>query len=99
MTQSMRDEAPGSRASIAGWLVLAVVVIVLAGVHVALVSGRGANDARRLVGVANVWVVGNHGAGKLDHDLGWARLTTWGLFSKIDNDLLKHADDGIARIA
>jgi trehalose 6-phosphate phosphatase len=33
-----------------------------AGVHVALVSGRGATDARRLVGVANVWVVGNHGA-------------------------------------
>jgi iron complex outermembrane receptor protein len=24
---------------------------------------------------------------KLDHDFGWARLTAWGLYSKIDNDL------------
>lgn len=31
------------------------------GVHVALVSGRGAADARRLVSVGNVWVIGNHG--------------------------------------
>lgn len=31
-------------------------------VHVALVSGRAASDARRMVGVSNVWVVGNHGA-------------------------------------
>lgn len=31
-------------------------------VRVALVSGRAASDARRLVGVANLWVVGNHGA-------------------------------------
>lgn len=31
------------------------------GVHVALVSGRSAADARRLVGVGHVWVVGNHG--------------------------------------
>ncbi|MDQ6829752.1 MAG: trehalose-phosphatase [Gemmatimonadota bacterium] len=30
-------------------------------VHVVLVSGRGAADARRLVAVANTWVVGNHG--------------------------------------
>ena len=30
-------------------------------VHVALVSGRGAAVARRMVGVSNVWVVGNHG--------------------------------------
>ncbi|HEU4584146.1 MAG TPA: trehalose-phosphatase [Gemmatimonadaceae bacterium] len=30
-------------------------------VRVALVSGRTAADARRMVGVANVWVVGNHG--------------------------------------
>lgn len=30
--------------------------------HVALVSGRAAGDARRLVCVSNVWVVGNHGA-------------------------------------
>src|SRR5687768_15718622 len=32
-----------------------------AGVHVALVSGRGAAVARRMVGVSNVWVAGNHG--------------------------------------
>ena len=31
-------------------------------VRVALVSGRGASDARRMVGVAKLWVVGNHGA-------------------------------------
>src|SRR5688572_4544481 len=30
-------------------------------VHVALVSGRGAAVARRMVGVGNVWVAGNHG--------------------------------------
>jgi trehalose-phosphatase len=30
-------------------------------VHVVLVSGRAAADARRMVGVANVWVIGNHG--------------------------------------
>lgn len=30
-------------------------------VHVALVSGRGASVARRMVGVRNVWVAGNHG--------------------------------------
>jgi trehalose-phosphatase len=30
-------------------------------VHVALVSGRAAADARRLVAVANLWVIGNHG--------------------------------------
>jgi trehalose-phosphatase len=30
-------------------------------VHVALVSGRAASDARRLVAVANLWVIGNHG--------------------------------------
>jgi trehalose 6-phosphate phosphatase len=29
--------------------------------HVAIVSGRGARDARRLVGVKDVWVIGNHG--------------------------------------
>ena len=32
------------------------------GVHLALVSGRAANDARRMVSVSNVWVIGNHGA-------------------------------------
>lgn len=31
------------------------------GVHVALVSGRAAAEARRLVGAANVWAIGNHG--------------------------------------
>ncbi|HET7620967.1 MAG TPA: trehalose-phosphatase [Gemmatimonadaceae bacterium] len=30
-------------------------------VRVVLVSGRAAADARRIVGVANVWVIGNHG--------------------------------------
>lgn len=30
-------------------------------VHVVLVSGRAAADARRMVAVANVWVIGNHG--------------------------------------
>lgn len=40
------------------------VVAALAALHdvrVALVSGRMAADARRMVGVANVWVIGNHG--------------------------------------
>lgn len=31
------------------------------GVHVALVSGRAAADARRIVAVTGVWVIGNHG--------------------------------------
>lgn len=31
------------------------------GVHVALVSGRAAADASRMVGVEGVWAVGNHG--------------------------------------
>jgi len=31
------------------------------GVHLVLVSGRAASDARRMVSVANVWVIGNHG--------------------------------------
>ncbi len=30
-------------------------------VHVAIVSGRAASDARRVVGVGNIWVIGNHG--------------------------------------
>jgi trehalose-phosphatase len=30
-------------------------------VHVAIVSGRAAEDARRIVGVDGVWVIGNHG--------------------------------------
>ncbi|HEX4683973.1 MAG TPA: trehalose-phosphatase [Gemmatimonadaceae bacterium] len=29
--------------------------------HVAVVSGRAADDARRIVGVSGVWVIGNHG--------------------------------------
>ena len=36
------------------------------GVSVALVSGRGAHDARRLVSVENVWTIGNHGAEVMD---------------------------------
>jgi len=32
------------------------------GVRVALVSGRAAADARRMVGVTNLWAIGNHGA-------------------------------------
>jgi trehalose 6-phosphate phosphatase len=36
-------------------------LVALPGVHVGLVSGRSADDARRLVGVPGVWVVGNHG--------------------------------------
>jgi trehalose-phosphatase len=31
-------------------------------VSIALVSGRAAHDARRLVGVQDVWTIGNHGA-------------------------------------
>ena len=31
------------------------------GIVIVLVSGRAAADARRIVGVANVWIVGNHG--------------------------------------
>jgi len=36
--------------------------------HVALVSGRGALDARRLVGVDGVWAIGNHGLETIDPD-------------------------------
>ncbi|HWE42283.1 MAG TPA: trehalose-phosphatase, partial [Gemmatimonadaceae bacterium] len=48
--------------------------------HVALVSGRGAEDARRLVGVDGVWAIGNHGletiepGGKLSVD---GRVAAW----------------------
>lgn len=48
--------------------------------HLALVSGRGAEDARRLVGVDGVWAVGNHGLetigpdGLLSVD---ARVSAW----------------------
>ncbi|HKG90303.1 MAG TPA: trehalose-phosphatase, partial [Gemmatimonadaceae bacterium] len=37
-------------------------------VKVALVSGRAAADARRMVSVANLWVVGNHGAETIGPD-------------------------------
>ena len=36
--------------------------------HLALVSGRGATDARRLVGVEGVWAIGNHGLETIDPD-------------------------------
>lgn len=35
---------------------------------IALVSGRAAGDARRMVAVSNVWVIGNHGAEIVDPD-------------------------------
>lgn len=37
-------------------------------VAIAIVSGRAAPDARRMVGVANVWVIGNHGAEVISPD-------------------------------
>ena len=37
-------------------------------VSVALVSGRAAHDARRLVGVESVWTIGNHGAELMSPD-------------------------------
>lgn len=43
-------------------------VSALDGVHVALVSGRSAADARRMVSVSNVWAVGNHGAEAIGPD-------------------------------
>src|SRR6476660_8586793 len=36
-------------------------LVALPDTHVALVSGRSARDARRLVNVKGVWVLGNHG--------------------------------------
>ena len=42
----------------------------LPGLRVVLVSGRAAADARRMVGVANVWVIGNHGFEVLTPDGG-----------------------------
>lgn len=35
-------------------------------VHVALVSGRAAVDAQRLVGVTGIWTIGNHGCEVVD---------------------------------
>ena len=37
-------------------------LVALPRTHVALVSGRAAADARRMVAVAGVWAIGNHGA-------------------------------------
>ena len=37
-----------------------------AGVHVALVTGRAAADGRRMVGVDNTWIIGNHGIERID---------------------------------
>jgi trehalose-phosphatase len=45
---------PATRAAVAA-------LVQARGTHVALVSGRGASDARRLVGVEGVWAIGNHG--------------------------------------
>jgi trehalose-phosphatase len=36
-------------------------LVALPRTHVAIVSGRGAPDARRIVGVPGVWIIGNHG--------------------------------------
>jgi trehalose-phosphatase len=36
-------------------------LVTLPSVHVALLSGRAADDARRLVAVGGAWVIGNHG--------------------------------------
>lgn len=52
-------------------------------VTVALVSGRAARDAHRLVGVDNVWTVGNHGAEVMTPD-GYIR---------VDPEIEKHAGD------
>jgi trehalose-phosphatase len=38
------------------------------GVHIALVTGRAAADARRMVAVPNVWVIGNHGGETIGPD-------------------------------
>ena len=38
-----------------------VELVALPDTHVAIVSGRSARDARRLVNVKDVWVLGNHG--------------------------------------
>ncbi len=36
------------------------------GVHIVLVSGRAAADARRMVAVSHLWVIGNHGCEIID---------------------------------
>jgi trehalose-phosphatase len=48
--------------------------------HVALVSGRGARDAHRLVGVDGVWAIGNHGIETIAPDGAFSideRVTPW----------------------
>ena len=50
------------------------------GVHVALVSGRAAHDARRMVGVHGVWAIGNHGFDTIAPDgvsMVDARVAAW----------------------
>jgi trehalose-phosphatase len=47
-------------------------LVALPGLHVALVSGRAASDAQRMVDVDGIWVIGNHGAEVLAPD---GRLT------------------------
>jgi trehalose 6-phosphate phosphatase len=58
------------------------------GVHVALVSGRPAADARRLVGVDGVWAIGSHGAERVAPDGG----------AEIDPSVAAH-EDAVARAA
>ncbi len=41
------------------------------GVHLALVSGRAASDAKTMVRVDDVWVIGNHGMERLDPAGAW----------------------------
>lgn len=38
------------------------------GVHLGFITGRGAADARRLVGSTHAWIVGNHGLESVDPD-------------------------------
>jgi len=41
-------------------------LVVLTGVHVALVTGRAAADGKRMVGLDNTWIIGNHGFERID---------------------------------
>lgn len=58
-------------------------------VHVALVSGRGAADAYRMVGVEGVWAVGNHGIETIDP----AGATT------VESSVVAHRDAVVAAAA
>ena len=40
---------------------------VMPDVHIALVSGRSAQDARRIVGLDRLWCIGNHGCELINH--------------------------------